>query len=367
MRITRLFIDNYKCFVGFDFKPQAIQPIFGLNGTGKSLLFQALEGLRHFLLGRGHTQSLFPAQTLTRWENRDVQTFRVETESADGCFEYELLLQHDRRAGYARVSEERLMTDGELVFGRSEGDTRYFRDDGTLAPGALLDVRYSGIGLQNPSIESKRLGAFRRWAGSITNVAIDPWAISSRGEDEEQELDWGASNFTGWLRYLERQYPRAVSELVADLRGVIGGFEGIRLVPDGHARQLRVDLTHMGRPATEYDFGELSDGQRQLMVLYAVLHGFSRSNPILCMDEPANYLAPAEIQPYLSSLRDRVEDGIAQLFVATHNPEAINYLAPDGGVIFDREDGGPVKILPFPDVNPGGITAAELLSRGWID
>ena len=156
--------------------------------------------------------------------------------------------------------------------------------------------------------------------------------------------------------------------LSADLQDCIPGLNAIRFEPVGKQWPLLADFDcPTGGKPDPYQFNELSDGQRLLVALYAVYHGLKGSNAVLCLDEPANYLALAEIQPYLSLLRDAVGDGFAQLFVSTHNTEAINYLAPDGGVIFDREDGGPVKILPFPDVNPDGITAAELLARGWID
>ena len=44
--ITRIYIDNYKCFVNFEYQPGHLQLLMGSNGTGKSAVFDVLETLR---------------------------------------------------------------------------------------------------------------------------------------------------------------------------------------------------------------------------------------------------------------------------------------------------------------------------------
>ena len=36
--LSRVYIDNYRCFVNFDFRPKAKQLVLGINGSGKSAL-----------------------------------------------------------------------------------------------------------------------------------------------------------------------------------------------------------------------------------------------------------------------------------------------------------------------------------------
>ena len=47
------------------------------------------------------------------------------------------------------------------------------------------------------------------------------------------------------------------------------------------------------------DFNELSDGQQTLIALYALLHFLVQENTTLCIDEPDNFVALAELQPWL--------------------------------------------------------------------
>ena len=67
----------------------------------------------------------------------------------------------------------------------------------------------------------------------------------------------------------------------------------------------------------------------------------------VCLDEPDNYVSLREIQPWLSAARDAVEDNESQLWIISHNPEPIDFLAADHGVQFYRDSGGPVRVKKF--------------------
>ena len=52
-----------------------------------------------------------------------------------------------------------------------------------------------------------------------------------------------------------------------------------------------------------FDFTDLSDGQRQLIVLYTVLQSLKQNIfSVLLIDEPDNFVSLREIQPWLKSL-----------------------------------------------------------------
>ncbi|HEV2963758.1 MAG TPA: AAA family ATPase, partial [Candidatus Angelobacter sp.] len=44
--LTRISIDNFRCFVNFEYRPAQKQLILGANGSGKSSLLDALLFLR---------------------------------------------------------------------------------------------------------------------------------------------------------------------------------------------------------------------------------------------------------------------------------------------------------------------------------
>ena len=75
--IERVYIDNYKSFVNFELRPEAIQLVLGGNGSGKTTFFDVLESIRDFV-SEGHTTiHSFPASTLTAWDKRRAQTFEL--------------------------------------------------------------------------------------------------------------------------------------------------------------------------------------------------------------------------------------------------------------------------------------------------
>jgi predicted ATPase len=371
MRITRIFIDNYKCFVGFDFKPQAIQPIFGLNGTGKSTLFEVLAGVRRAVVAGDPIDFCFPEAAFTRWTRFPPKPLRIMIEVGgddDWQYRYELTASIDRATNKTRIVAEVLTSPffSEPLYSFRDGTAALLHDLDKSSQQILANEQRSGLASVNQSPGTHHVHTFRNWLKGVQWVALHPGLCrQSISQSESAELEWGGVNFVSWLRHIVQTRLAAMGELRRDLGESIDGLNAINLDSLGKQRVLRATFTGWGKSPVILDFDELSDGQRMLIALYAVLHGLKGTNAVVCIDEPANYLALAEIQPYLLRLRDAVGDGIAQLFVVTHNPEAINDLAPDHPALFTRADDGSIQVLPFPETNPEGLTAAELIARGW--
>jgi ATPase subunit of ABC transporter with duplicated ATPase domains len=111
-------------------------------------------------------------------------------------------------------------------------------------------------------------------------------------------------------------------------------------------------------------FDELSDGQRVLIALYALLNFVVSGNTCLFLDEPENYIAIPEIQPWLMELRDRIEERGGQVILISHHPEMINYLAPEIGLLFERVGPGPVRVRNYRSQLPS-MPPSEEIARGW--
>ncbi len=377
MRITRLFIDNYKCFVGFDFKPQAVQPIFGLNGTGKSTLFEVLAALKRLVVDGEPVDSCFPESAFTRWTRFPPKPFALSLDVGDDdtpdLYRYDLTLAVEHKSNKSWIRSETLRSPfhDTPLYAYQDWSATLYHDLDKSTQALLADEHRSGLSLVNPRPGTELLQRFVKWLGGVQWVALHPGLMRESSSDgEEPTLAWGGHNFVSWLRSVAQNQLPAMGKLNADLQECLDGFDGIRFEPIGKRKLLwsmfrRKSADSEQMDGYRFDFSELSDGQRMLIALYAVYHGLKGTNAVVCMDEPANYLALSEIQPYLLRLRDAVGDGLAQLFVVTHNPEAINDLAPDHPVLFSRGDDGSVQILPFPETNPDGLTAAELIARGW--
>lgn len=51
--LKRLYIDNFRCFVNFEYKPERKQLLLGANGSGKSSLLDAVRAVQAFVCGDG--------------------------------------------------------------------------------------------------------------------------------------------------------------------------------------------------------------------------------------------------------------------------------------------------------------------------
>jgi len=96
-------------------------------------------------------------------------------------------------------------------------------------------------------------------------------------------------------------------------------FDVLRKIQDFIIKKVNSDSPDSGK--LNLSFGALSDGQKMLIGLYTLLffstlqkQGFS-----LFIDEPDNFVALREIQPWLSRLVDECGDSIEQAVLISHH------------------------------------------------
>ncbi|HEX4383106.1 MAG TPA: AAA family ATPase [Myxococcales bacterium] len=368
--LTRLFVDNYKCFENFEFQPAAFNLILGANGSGKSTLFEVIHALVRHIGGRGALEALFPQEDVTRDRSSDVrQRFELGLRIGDESYDYSLVLAHDRR-GHARILEEIVHVDGKplLVF---KGEEVLIRDADSI------EFRYPFAGGQSPlaalpAMASRRLARFAEEIRGLWVIRPVPQKMSAVTRNEAYAwLESDLSNFTGWFTDLLLEKPKVVSRIVKSLRPVLDGFTGFTVSREtARTRTLRLLFRTRHRASDEpptFAFDEISDGQRMLVALYTLLHHVVRQGKTLCIDEPDNFVALPEIQPWLDELRDTAEETGAQILMISHHPRVANLLASKHGVWFERH-GARATATTRVAIRPGddGIPVAELLSRGWL-
>jgi ATPase subunit of ABC transporter with duplicated ATPase domains len=116
---------------------------------------------------------------------------------------------------------------------------------------------------------------------------------------------------------------------------------------------------------TELPFHDLSEGQRALIALYMLVYCGVNADRTLLIDEPDNFIALAEIQPWLLKLLDRVDDSGGQVILVSHHPELLDQLASQGGILFDRPGGRETLVRLFEPPEDSGLKASEIVARGW--
>ena len=82
------------------------------------------------------------------------------------------------------------------------------------------------------------------------------------------------------------------------------------------------------------------------------------------LDEPDNYVALPEIQPWLMELSDACGDAGRQAVACSHHPELIDYLGGEHGLLLNREESGVVTVRTLEtDHVENGSKLSETIAR----
>ncbi len=365
--ISRILIDNYRCFEQASLEPGSLTLLLGPNGAGKSAVFDVLFKIRQLVVDGSSVSKLFPGSTRTRWQDRSTQTLELEMHGPDGTYVYRLVIRHGRgEDGF--IEHEELLHDGRDLYAFSKeevtvrpdsgGVRSRFPAGGKVSPLSNLPQKYRSTQL---AWVTKRLADI--WVFRPVPQLLEAVAHEGEGGFLEREL----SNFASWLLAMQAARPAFSRGLKKDLRIVLEGFRDYEFERQGRGSHLLqfVFTSPRRRGRITFAFNELSEGQRALVVLYALLHAVAGTTSTLCIDEPENFLSPREIQPWLNRLMDETEAG-SQAMLISHNPGIIDFLAPTRGLLLEREGGGSARIRPV-STDGSGLPFSELLARGWLD
>jgi predicted ATPase len=373
--ITRLYADNYKTLVNFELRLGAMNLLLGANGSGKSNVLEVIRLIRKFICEDETVLSLFPTNSLCRWETRNVQTFEIDLRDDEGTYWYKLEIEHEPEHEKCRVKSESLFYNQSPLFTWEADREGELYHDGSRA---LLTLPTASFRSSIGAIASARddytlLSRFRKRLERAWSLRVNPDKMAAKSGKESIYPNEDMSNFAAWYRHLALDRPNLVSALTEVLKTeVLEGFRSLRLKSAGEkSRALFAEFAvqtngDMPEKTVGYRFGELSDGQRTLIALYALAICALDEENTLCLDHPESYLALPEIQPWLLRLAEATEEGRCQAIIATHHPELINLLAANAGYWLERQSGGPTRVRRIGEQDTSGLPLSELIARGWL-
>lgn len=367
--LTRLYVDNFRALVNTDLRLGRRSLLMGSNGTGKSTFGDVLLRLQWALFGQSKTDDVFPADTLTRWQNVPRQRFEVDATGPHGAYHYELVVEHQKTASAdvprTRISREALTINTRPLFHFEDGLVRLYRDDHSAGPDYPFDWGRSALGTISARHDNQKLTWFVRWFRELTVLKPSPPQMEDLVERDAFLLYYDARNFVAWYHTAssgDKRRDRLLHDALAD---VLPGFDALNFEFAGPNRWLlRADFSNAGTKLM-LRLTELSDGQRALILLYAVLHFLLQEGRTVFLDEPDNYVSLDEIQPWLLSAADIVDGGSGQLVLVSHHPEIFNQWAVNHGLVTARDGCGPVRIRNFSSTPGIELTPAETIARGW--
>lgn len=372
--LERLYVDNFRCLVNFECHLGARQLILGVNGVGKTTLFDVLALLREFCFHGNPVDGRLVGNTRTRWQDVPEQSFELDVSGNGGQYTFRLVVDSWGNPVRPRVVKEEVDFSGRPIFRFADGEVHLFNDrheDNVQYP---FDWHRSALATIADRRENTKLSWFKRWLGGLLFISPDLRRMSPLAVRETAFPLADLSNFADWYRHLRQESDsRELLALMNDLHEAIDGFESMDLKEAGLGnRVLKVSLASEDAPGARpqpypYDFYELSDGQRVLVGLYTVLRYALRPSATVCFDDPDNFIALRELQPWLTKLLDRTEaeDACPQVLIISRHPEFLNRMAFGDGLVLERPGGRQTRARPFTDPAQTGLSPAELVARGW--
>jgi len=109
---------------------------------------------------------------------------------------------------------------------------------------------------------------------------------------------------------------------------------------------------------------QLSDGERSLIGLYMVRAALETGAVrTVMLDEPDNFVGLPELQPWVLSMRELLDEQ-HQLVLISHHPEILSNSGEANGWYLWRDNhSSPTRIGPL--MVPEGMDAGEAIARGW--
>jgi predicted ATPase len=371
--LKRIYIDNFRGLVNFEMNFDSINLFLGGNGTGKSTVFEALRKIQTFVSGSEKVEEIFQYTDCTRWQTLQIQHFELEITGDNGNYKYELAIKHNQNE--IHIEHECLWFNNQILIKFEKDEIQIFREEHSelakIPFSSAFSILSSLASLFSVDTNSTKLACFRKRIQQIIIVKILPSLMVDGSIKEEMSLDFMMRNFVSWYRYISKDQGK-VYELMKNLQNVLEGFVSFKFEQFGEKYQnlkLRFATGKDRKNIINYRLSELSDGQKVLIALYTLIYCTQSEDYTLCIDEPENFLALPEIQPWLIQLYDFCIDGKIQALLISHHPVLINYLLVSPiGYWFERQNNAPIRVkqISNEETENSGLPISELIARCWL-
>lgn len=373
--ITRLYANNFRCLVAFEAAFDSFGVLCGPNGAGKSSVFDAIGLIRTLGTGDGVLGGT-GEQDVRRLEftcwTKDTKTESTTQEfelglSVDGhAFQYVIHIEQKADFEKPRIVHETAVCNGQPLFVRDLDGVRFQTSSG-IQTGFPLDWRQAALAAIQPRGSIEKLALLQEEVAKLLVLRPNPRDVETESRAEAKHPNASLSNLNSWYRMLsqEQEWTDALRDSLREIWPDFRSFKLVNVGLNAKALQLRFDAEGNTK-STLLFLEQLSDGERGLIGLYmvraAMQTGAARS---VLLDEPDNFVGLPELQPWVLSMRELLDEE-HQLIVISHHPEILSNSGEANGRYLWRDNHtSPTRIGPLKV--PEGMTAGEAIARGWVN
>jgi energy-coupling factor transporter ATP-binding protein EcfA2 len=346
----------------------------GPNGAGKSSVFDALGLIRSLVTGErrlgGDDERDIRHLEFTNWQKgagqeSTIQEFELGVTAGGHVFEYLVHIEQKADFEKPRIVKERATCDKKSLFERDLEGVRFQKSDGSQT-GFPLDWRQAALASIQPRGSLAELAMLQEAIARLLILRPNPRGMERESKAESRQPDLSLGNLTSWFRSLSQDLDWTIA-LRDLLQEVWPDFKSLRLVDVGlntKVLQLLFEGSNGGDSGT-LSFDQLSDGEKAILGLYMVRAALATgAAQTVLIDEPDNFVGLPELQPWVLSLRELLDEN-HQAILISHHPEILSSAGEDFGRYLWRDNHtSPTRIGPLKV--PEGLSPGEAITRGWV-
>jgi predicted ATPase len=374
--LNRLYVNNFRCFENFELLLGGLPSVLllGRNGAGKTTVGTALEVLQGIARGAKRVGDLVKPKDLAHGRADVPVRFEVEVTLADRNYAYAVAFDFPSGFRELRVSEEKLVVDGEAIFTREFAQVRLARTGAAAEAAFRIDWHLVALPIIQDQSRDDPLSIFRRWLASILILRPVPSLATGDSEQNPAQLnvpDSQVTNIGAWFSDMITNSPSSYTQISEYLVQVMSDFKEITNLNSGkEIRSLGFHFLKDGRSA-RFSLEDLSAGEKCFVIFALTIAANTTYGPVLCFwDEPDNFLAPDEVGHSVTALRKAFQHR-GQLIVTSHNPEAIRRFSDENTRYLSRRSHlEPTIVTPIGNMRGSGKfegSFVDALLRGDVE
>ncbi|WP_186071080.1 AAA family ATPase [Burkholderia gladioli] len=201
-------------------------------------------------------------------------------------------------------------------------------------------------------------GPAGRTARRFKELAFHPFALEGDAIDDYRDKKQVESQYAAFLPSLRSL--KLLAEQFKDEREMFYALEALDI--SDLIRELQVWVTRSNDDSGDVGFADLSDGERQLLMVLGLIRVSRGKRTLFLLDEPDTHLNPHWQHSYLKLIEDWTgivaEKDHCHIVLTSHNPLTISALSRDEvRVITQSSDGKVTASAPYADPRGLGFTA----------
>lgn len=219
---------------------------------------------------------------------------------------------------------------------------------------------YDNLGEQAWDVWAAR-GPAGSCARALRDIAFHPLTLAGKVVDDYRHKPRTEAQLACFLR--DKAALEAFAKLYETDREMFAALEAADI--SDLFREMIVWVTRTNDASGDISFSDLSDGERQLLMVLGLIRVSRGREAIFLLDEPDTHLNPAWQLTYLDLIREWTEiaadEDSCQIIMTSHNPLTIAALEAKEVRVMSRDRAGDVSVGP-PAIDPKGLGFAGVLT-----